>query len=75
MSDRIGRVLAALAEPTRRHVVETLLREGSSSAPLLTAGLPMARPVVAKHIAALDEAAAAWDIRLDRLKGAVERRG
>ena len=104
MSDRIGPVLAALADPTRRHVVETLLRDGSTSVPALTATLPMTRQAVAKHLAALDEAglvervpggarrvsyrlrpgaltpaaswmgaaAAAWDARLDRLKGAVE---
>ena len=56
MSDRVGPVLAALADPTRRHVVETLLREGSTSVPALTASLPMTRQAVAKHLAALDEA-------------------
>jgi DNA-binding transcriptional ArsR family regulator len=105
MSDRIGPVLAALADPTRRHVVETLLREGTTTVPSLTASLPMTRQAVAKHLAALDDAglvervpegarrvsyrlrpgalapaatwlsgtAAAWDTRLGRLKGAVER--
>ena len=40
VTDAIGPVLAALADPTRRHVVETLLREGSTSVPALTAALP-----------------------------------
>ena len=107
MTDAIGPVLAALADPTRRHVVETLLREGSTSVPALSASLPMTRQAVAKHLAALGEAglvervpggarrvsyrlrpgalgpaaswvgdaAAAWDARLGRLKGAVEGRG
>ena len=56
MSDALGPVFAALADPTRRHVVETLLREGSTSVPALTAALPMTRQAVAKHLAALDEA-------------------
>jgi len=107
VTDAIGPVLAALADPTRRHVVETLLREGSTSIPVLTASLPMTRQAVAKHLVALGEAglvervpagarrvsyrlrpgalapaaswvgeaAAAWDARLGRLKGAVEGRG
>jgi DNA-binding transcriptional ArsR family regulator len=105
VSERIGPVLAALADPTRRHVVETLLRDGATSVPALTASLPMSRQAVAKHLAALGDAglvervpeearrvsyrlrpgalapaaswmgqaAAAWDARLGRLKGAVER--
>ncbi len=56
MTDRIGPVLAALADPTRRRVVETLLRDGSTSVPALTGSLPMTRQAVAKHLAALGDA-------------------
>ena len=56
MTDRIGPVLAALADPTRRHVVETLLRDGSTSVPALTETLPITRQAVAKHLHALGEA-------------------
>jgi len=56
MTDRIGPVFAALADPTRRHVVETLVREGSTSVPALTAALPITRQAIAKHLAALGEA-------------------
>lgn len=56
MSDPIGPVFAALADPTRRHVVETLVREGSTSVPALTAALPITRQAIAKHLAALGEA-------------------
>jgi DNA-binding transcriptional ArsR family regulator len=56
VTDTIGPVFAALADPTRRHVVETLLREGSTSVPALTTSLPITRQAVAKHLAALDDA-------------------
>ncbi|HET6689918.1 MAG TPA: metalloregulator ArsR/SmtB family transcription factor, partial [Miltoncostaeaceae bacterium] len=56
MTDRIGPVLGALADPTRRHVVETMLRDGSTSVPALTAALPITRQAVAKHLAALGDA-------------------
>jgi DNA-binding transcriptional ArsR family regulator len=49
-------VFAALADPTRRQVVETLLHEGDTSVPVLTGRLPISRQAVAKHLAALDEA-------------------
>lgn len=106
MSDQVGPVFAALADPTRRRMVETLLRDGSISVPALTAVLPITRQAVAKHLATLDDAGlierspaagrevryqlregaldpaatwlrdaeVAWDERLGRLKGAVERR-
>jgi len=54
--DPIGPVFAALADPTRRHVVETLVREGSTSVPALTSALPISRQAIAKHLAALGDA-------------------
>ncbi len=56
MSDAIGPVFAALADPTRRHVIETLVRDGSTSVPALSAELPITRQAVAKHLAALGDA-------------------
>jgi len=55
-ADPIGPVFAALADPTRRHVVETLVREGSTSVPALSSALPISRQAIAKHLAALGEA-------------------
>ena len=52
----LDHVFSALADPTRREVVETLLRDGETSVPALTGRLPMSRQAVAKHLAALDEA-------------------
>jgi DNA-binding transcriptional ArsR family regulator len=49
-------MFAALADPTRRQVVETLLRERQTTVPELTAALPMTRQAVAKHLAMLDDA-------------------
>jgi DNA-binding transcriptional ArsR family regulator len=54
--DEVGRVFAALADPTRRHVVEALLRERTTTVPALTATLPMTRQAVAKHLSTLDHA-------------------
>jgi ArsR family transcriptional regulator, cadmium/lead-responsive transcriptional repressor len=54
--DDVGPVFAALADPTRRVMIETLLRNGSTSVPSLTAELPITRQAVAKHLAALGQA-------------------
>ena len=54
-SDPLGPVFAALADPTRRQVVEAAL-DGSVTVPRLTAQLPMSRQAVAKHVDALEEA-------------------
>jgi DNA-binding transcriptional ArsR family regulator len=54
--DDVGRVFHALADPTRRRVVEALLRERTTTVPALTATLPMTRQAVAKHLSTLDDA-------------------
>ncbi len=56
MSDSVGHVFAALADPTRRQMVEELLRDGTTSVPALTAVLPITRQAVAKHLSTLDHA-------------------
>jgi DNA-binding transcriptional ArsR family regulator len=48
-----GAVFAALADPTRRHVVRTLAAGTSATASGLADQLPMSRQAVAKHLAAL----------------------
>ena len=48
-------VFAALADPTRRHLLEALASR-ESSATELAAGLPVTRQAVAKHLVALREA-------------------
>jgi DNA-binding transcriptional ArsR family regulator len=56
LSDRLDDVFAALSDPTRRGVVQTLLRDGTTSVPSLAATLPISRQAIAKHVAALDQA-------------------
>jgi DNA-binding transcriptional ArsR family regulator len=56
LTDDVGPVFSALADPTRRWMVEAFLREGSSSAPVLASALPITRQAVAKHLATLSAA-------------------
>ncbi|HET7727419.1 MAG TPA: helix-turn-helix transcriptional regulator [Candidatus Limnocylindrales bacterium] len=49
-------VLAAVADPTRRLLLERLRRSGPASVTALTAGLPMTRQAVTKHLDALGAA-------------------
>ena len=56
MTDDLGRVFAALADPTRRQMVQALLRDRTTTVPALTATLPITRQAVAKHISTLDSA-------------------
>jgi DNA-binding transcriptional ArsR family regulator len=56
MSDAVGPVFAALSDPTRRLMLERMLREGSTSVPALSAVLPITRQAVAKHLSTLDHA-------------------
>ncbi|MBB4929227.1 DNA-binding transcriptional ArsR family regulator [Lipingzhangella halophila] len=49
-------VLAALADPTRRDLLEALAVHGTASATALSAELPVSRQAVVKHLAVLDRA-------------------
>ncbi|HEX6115614.1 MAG TPA: metalloregulator ArsR/SmtB family transcription factor [Solirubrobacterales bacterium] len=50
---RADAVFAALADPTRRGLIETLSRGGQASVSGLAKGLPISRQAVAKHLASL----------------------
>ncbi|MFD7441642.1 ArsR/SmtB family transcription factor [Streptomyces sp. NPDC059909] len=60
--DRIGAaeavdsVLAALADPTRRQLLDLLAAHGEATATTLAARLPVSRQAVVKHLAVLDAA-------------------
>lgn len=54
--DRLDAVFAALADPTRRHMLERLSTEGAATPTELAADLPMTRQAVSKHLALLDRA-------------------
>lgn len=45
---------AAVADPTRRRVLDVLLDRGEATTTTLAAGLPVTRQAVAKHLAVLD---------------------
>jgi DNA-binding transcriptional ArsR family regulator len=49
-------VFAALADPTRRRVLEFLVRGGPSTATGLAVRLPVTRQAVGKHLAVLERA-------------------
>jgi DNA-binding transcriptional ArsR family regulator len=51
-----GEVLAALADPTRRRVVELLARQGDRTATSLAGELPVTRQAVVQHLASLRDA-------------------
>ena len=48
-----GAVFAALADPTRRHLIERISADGPLSATDLAEDLPMSRQAVVKHLSAL----------------------
>ncbi len=53
---QVGAVFAALADPTRRQVVQMLSPGTTVTASALARELPITRQAVAKHLAALDQA-------------------
>lgn len=59
MSSRVGEpdeLWAAVAEPTRRRLLDILLTRGEATATSLADELPVTRQAVAKHLAVLDRA-------------------
>lgn len=51
----VDRVFAALADPTRRQLLEALAQRPPCSATALAEGLPVSRQAVAKHLVTLRE--------------------
>ncbi len=49
-------VFAALADPTRRQVLDLLVAAGEATATSVAAQLPVSRPAVVKHLGVLDRA-------------------
>jgi DNA-binding transcriptional ArsR family regulator len=63
---QVDEVFLALADPTRRRVVETLARGGTVTASGLASQLPMTRQAVAKHLSALHGADLVSSTRVGR---------
>jgi len=53
---RVDLVFGALADPTRRHLIEALAAKPGATATGLAATLPISRQAVAKHLKLLGEA-------------------
>jgi len=51
-----GPVFAALADPTRRAILERVAATGDATPTALAADLPVTRQAVAKHLAVLEDA-------------------
>lgn len=52
-ADPLGQVFSALADPSRRHLMDYLASRGTATATELTGELPITRQAVAKHLATL----------------------
>jgi len=55
MRDRLTLTFQALADPTRRHILERLM-EGDATVHELAGPLPMSQPAVSKHLKVLETA-------------------
>ncbi|MCA9862384.1 MAG: helix-turn-helix transcriptional regulator [Thermomicrobiales bacterium] len=54
--DDIEPVLAALADPTRRRVLDAVASRAEATATMIAAELPVSRQAVVKHLGVLDQA-------------------
>ena len=76
---------AAIADPTRLHLLDLLLTSGDATATALARGLPITRQGIAKHLAVLQHAGLVeatrtgrevrFTVREDRLDQATRRMG
>lgn len=55
-AEAVDSVLVALADPTRRQLLELLAAQGEATATTLAGRLPVSRQAVVKHLAVLDAA-------------------
>lgn len=54
--DQVDELWIAVADPTRRRLLDALLAQGDATATTLARELPVTRQAVAKHLAVLDRA-------------------
>ncbi|MFJ6750461.1 MULTISPECIES: ArsR/SmtB family transcription factor [unclassified Streptomyces] len=52
----MAEVLSALADPTRRRILDALAAHGEATATVLAAELPVSRQAIVKHLGVLDRA-------------------
>jgi DNA-binding transcriptional ArsR family regulator len=66
MGDRVEAVFTALADPSRRFVVERLAASGTATPTELAGALPVSRQAVTKHLASLEAAGLVHGTRVGR---------
>jgi len=64
--EEVGVVLAALADPTRRQLLDALVDAGQASATRLAGCLPVSRQAVVKHLQVLETAGLVERVRAGR---------
>ncbi|MFD3502310.1 ArsR/SmtB family transcription factor [Streptomyces sp. NPDC058676] len=64
--EAVDSVLAALADPTRRQLLDLLAARGEATATTLAEPLPVSRQAVVKHLAVLDAAGLVSGSRVGR---------
>ncbi|NUT44437.1 MAG: helix-turn-helix transcriptional regulator [Thermoactinospora sp.] len=65
-AEGVDGVLVALADPTRRHLLDLLAARGEATATTLAEELPVSRQAVVKHLAVLDAAGLVSGVRSGR---------
>lgn len=65
-AETVGSVLGALADPTRRQLLDLLAARGEATATTLAERLPVSRQAVVKHLAVLDAAELVPGTRIGR---------
>ncbi|MGP3974360.1 ArsR/SmtB family transcription factor [Streptomyces sp. 8N114] len=64
--DVIDSVLAALADPTSRQMLDLLSARGQATATTLACGLPISRQAVVKHLTVRDAAGLVGNVKVGR---------
>lgn len=64
--EEVGSVLVALADPTRRRLLDLLAAQGAVTATVLAGRLPVSRQAIVKHLAVLDAAGLVVGSRVGR---------
>ncbi|MEV7041278.1 metalloregulator ArsR/SmtB family transcription factor [Amycolatopsis sp. NPDC051061] len=64
--DVVDGVLAALADPTRRQLLDLLAAHGQATATTLAGGLPVSRQAIVKHLTVLDAAGLVSSVKIGR---------
>ncbi|GLY41744.1 putative transcriptional regulator, ArsR [Amycolatopsis sp. NBRC 101858] len=65
-NDVVDGVLAALADPTRRHLLDLLAAHGQATATTLAGGLPVSRQAIVKHLTVLGSAGLVDSVKVGR---------